>query len=409
MSSTAPPAASGISESGANSSPVARPRPGASHPAWRIVILLLIALPPASLLWAAAERDVTFDTVAGITLVAVLALTTILPLVAYSYFFFRRDLRTAELDRILTRLKLLDDYAYAKAIREVQSGPYFCLAVGSAWLISVIGLLVPFMWNEPLAAAGDAFPKDGSLVVFGMGFLGAYLWSVQYVMRRYVMNDLIPAALYNSEIRMVLAATTSVLAFNAFEVLGGEVAGTNGPGSAAVYVWPALAFLIGIFPQRGLQWLASRIPVFSATNDPSVRDLPLRMIEGIESYDVMRLQELGIDTCYDLSNADFIPLMLNTSYSARELTDWILQAKLCVHCGTGIRELRLHGIRTIVDLTGPHEKSPGLSEEAVRDMAKMTSLTESSLLRAKDAAEHDPEIQRLREVTRRLGEFAQLG
>ena len=61
------------------------------------------------------------------------------------------------------------------------------------------------------------------------------------------------------------------------------------------------------------------------------------MIEGVSGYDKMRLAELGIDSCHDLAMADFIPLVLKTSYGPRELADWILQAKLCVYCGEAVR------------------------------------------------------------------------
>jgi hypothetical protein len=51
------------------------------------------------------------------------------------------------------------------------------------------------------------------------------------------------------------------------------------------------------------------------------------MVEGIDNHDSLRLAELGIDTCYDLATADFVPLVLRMPYSALQLIDWILQAK----------------------------------------------------------------------------------
>jgi hypothetical protein len=115
-------------------------------------------------------------------------------------------------------------------------------------------------------------------------------------------------------------------------------------------IWPALAFLMGTFPERGMRYLSDKIPFLSQGGDPTVRPAPLEMIEGIESRDILRLQEIGIDNCYDLATADFVPLMLKTPYSARQLIDWILQAKLCVYVGAGVKELRRLGIRTLFDL-----------------------------------------------------------
>ena len=43
---------------------------------------------------------------------------------------------------------------------------------------------------------------------------------------------------------------------------------------------------------------------------------------------------------YDLAGADFIPLILDSPYSARILEDWILQAKLCMYCSDSMQVLR---------------------------------------------------------------------
>ena len=38
----------------------------------------------------------------------------------------------------------------------------------------------------------EQFPVARSWLIFGMGFLGGYLWGIQYVFRRYVDDDLTP-------------------------------------------------------------------------------------------------------------------------------------------------------------------------------------------------------------------------
>ena len=147
--------------------------------------------------------------------------------------------------------------------------------------------------------------------------------------------------------RIILAAIVAVIVYNAYSALAGDSASDGG---ITANIWPALAFMIGIFPQRGLRWLSDKNPMLAQAGDASVRPAPLEMIEGIEAHDVLRLEELGIDNCYDLATADFIPVLLKTPYSARELIDWILQAKLCVYFGDSVKELRRLGIRTIIDL-----------------------------------------------------------
>jgi hypothetical protein len=122
------------------------------------------------------------------------------------------------------------------------------------------------------------------------------------------------------------------------------------------------------------------------------------MIEGMTSYDVFRFEELGIDTCYDMANADFVPLLLKTSYSARELIDWLLQAKLCVRFGDATAELRLRGIRTITDFAS-------LEEDQLEILAKETSLMLPNLRQAAQFTVSDTNIDRLERAAELLGHY----
>ena len=137
---------------------------------------------------------------------------------------------------------------------------------------------------------------------------------------------------------------------------------------------------------------------FSSQDHPSVRQAPLDMIEGVSSYDCLRLEELGIDSCYDLATTDFVPLVLKTPYSARKLLDWILQAKLCACFGDHVKDLRENGIRTIVDLKG-------LDEHEIAAIASETTLTRSSMLHAQRSIRCDMEVQRLQDIANKLGRF----
>jgi predicted RecB family nuclease len=134
-----------------------------------------------------------------------------------------------------------------------------------------------------------------------------------------------------------------------------------------------------------------------------VRRAPLELVEGIESHDSLRLEEVGIDTCYDLATADFMPLMLKTPYSARQLIDWMLQAKLCVYFGDAVKNLRVQGFRTVIDVAQ-------LTPKEIEALAAETALTQSALERAQQAAQHEAaDLKRLREAGRVLGTFWDTG
>ncbi len=344
-----------------------------------------------------------FDSMTVYKLIVLIVLYLFLPLTALTYYLFRRYRRESEVEHIFSIAKI--DSTYRRAYEEEKPGRYFLGAVVYASAVSCIGLSLLFLGKDigmpefPVVRLGGEggvdFPQKGSRLVCGMAILGAYLWGLQYIFRRYSLNDLIPGVYYGLSVRIILAAIITLVIYNAYEALAGG--GDSGAGITE-NIWPALALLLGMFPQRGLRWLTGRLPIFSGDTDPSVRSAPLEMIEGITVHDTIRLGEAGIDTCYDLAAADFVPLILRTPYGARQLVDWILQAKLCVYFGGAVKELRQHSIRTVIDLEH-------LTSDDIETLATGTVLTKSALERAHKSVQGDAEIARLRKAGQLLGEF----
>lgn len=341
------------------------------------------------------------DSVVGVKLFALLVLYAFIPLSAVTYYLSRRKRRIIEVERVLELLNV--DPGYRKAYAPDRGSTYFG-AVAYLSAVAGIGLTLLFFSHEiglldgefPAVMLGDVeFPQRGSRLVFAMAFLGVYLSGLQHVYRRYATTDLSPTVYYAVSMRMVTAAVVALVIYNAYAALSG---GGESSGGVTATIWPALAFMIGVFPQRGLRWLSDRIPLWSSTEDASVRTTPLEMIEGIEVHDVMRLEELGIDSCYDLAATDFVPLLLKTPYSARQLIDWILQAKLCIHFGDSVKDLRRLGIRTMVDLEL-------MSATEIDALPAETSVTAPVLCRARMHVMTSTEIARLRELGQVLGMF----
>ena len=341
------------------------------------------------------------ESVVAFKLFVAAVLYVFLPLTALAYYFSRRQRRVIEVNRTLAILNI--DPAYAKAYSPDGLSAYL-IGVSYASIIACIGLALLFFSREIGLVNGDfptvtmsdvEFPQKGSRIVFAMAFLGVYLSGLQYIYRRYACSDLSPTLYYGFSMRVIYAAVVAMVIYNAYSALSG---GDGADGGITANIWPALAFLIGIFPQRGMRFLSEKVPMLAQASDPSVRPAPLEMIEGIESHDVLRLEELGIDTCYDLATADFVPLLLKTPYSGRQLIDWILQAKLCVYFGDGVKDLRRFGIRTLVDLDA-------LSPEEIETLPHDTSVTNNVLHRAIASVRTSAEIARLREVGQLLGMF----
>jgi hypothetical protein len=353
----------------------------------------------------------SFIIVSKVILVMVLFL--FLPLTALTYYVFRRHRRRYEVERIFTRLHI--DSAYQKAYDNETVGYYLLWTVGYASVVGSLGLILVFMGPEigldefpslkfgtqtDTATKIPGFPQQGSRLVVGMALLGAYVWGLQHIVRRYVLNDLLPSVYYALSLRVILAGVTALVLYNAYAALTSvDTSGTASGGVVLSNIWPSLAFLIGTFPKRGLRWLTDRLPMLGPESEASVRRAPLELIEGIELHDSLRLEELGIDTCYDLAMADFVPLMLKSPYSARQLIDWMLQAKLCVYFGDAVTNLRQQGFRTVIDLEQ-------LTQTEIEKLSTETALTKSALEHAQQSVKKETaELERLRKAGQLLGTF----
>lgn len=333
----------------------------------------------------------------------VILLSLFLPLTALSYYAFRRYRRTSEINRVLELLNV--DPTYRRVHRDIRPGTHYLVAVIYASALAQIGLVLLFYAEDvgllefpKIDIGGHQYPRDGSRMVFAMAFFGGYLWGLQYIFRRYALNDLMPVVYYGLCLRMLLAATLALVIYNAYGAYGALTGTETKQSGIDATIWPALAFLMGMFPQRGLRWLTDKAPIFSSQLDPSVKPAPLEMIQGMSLHHRFRLEEIGIDNCYDLANYDFVPLILRTPYGARELIDWILQAKLCVYFGEGVKELRHHGIRTILDLQS-------LTPESLDTLVAETSLTRDALERARESVLNNAPIERMCAAGALLGTY----
>jgi len=349
-----------------------------------------------------------------------------IPISAACYFYSRNTQRETEVHRYLEILKIKKPELFQHQHPKVS----LSVAVFFVTLLSICfwGLILfgeesgitksanYFLGGASiigLDACNDADKinkyQSGALLTFTMAFMGAYLWGIQNIARRYSMNDLIPAAYYNVGVRMIFACILALVFYHLSKMtpdllssMFGNTTNTNTPTEDVTngthLLMPIIAFLIGLFPQRGLKWLTDKFSMFTQQKDTSVRELPLEMIEGITMYDRVRLQELGIDSCYDMANTDYIPYLFKSPYSPRILINWILQAKLCVYFGEHVKALREHGIHTAWQLKS-------YDEEALKELVKTTALTEDTLMRVKTQITQDKEIERLIEAQLKLSQY----
>lgn len=240
-------------------------------------------------------------------------------------------------------------------------------------------------------------------------FLGAYLFAINLIFRRYVRGDLGPKAYSHITVRILTAVivawaisllpifrtgpeaspaqaavsaaatATAAPAATAAATPGPAataVAATSGAAPAAAAVDPLagwnwllfiVAFGIGILPETGMaliqdytqniRWIGARFPSLREEH-------PLTNLEGINLYDRARLLEEGIENVENLAHYNFIDLMLHTRIPVQRLVDLVDQAILYLHVGmaadpneskaaikgSDLHTLRTYGIRTATDL-----------------------------------------------------------
>ena len=185
------------------------------------------------------------------------------------------------------------------------------------------------------------------------GFLGAYTFILQDLTRRYFRDDLKTGAYIAATIRVIFVVIIVVAMDRLpwWDASGAVAADTMDD------VKNITAFVVGMFPQAGLQALRAAVAKPLRRLLPSITtDYPLSSIEGLNVWQEARFAEEGIEEMQHLVSADLVELLLRSRTTVSKLMDWVDQATLALRLpggddGKKIRDgLRRLGVRTATDL-----------------------------------------------------------
>jgi hypothetical protein len=229
----------------------------------------------------------------------------------------------------------------------------------SEYLISLIlltfinaALLYFFFYPHATAGLADHISNGGGVKAFAnylasdattltFGFMGAYFFIIQMLLRRYFASDLNPNAYSYATVRIF-----TVFIFSTFL----QLATTH-------FGWPAFiaasaAFVIGIFPREGLRWiLRTTNKLVSNLKAPEqMNNHLLTELEGLNNWHEARLLEENVENVQNLATSSLEDLIINTNFCPEQLIDWVDQALLRMHIQETWKEvLDKVGIRTATD------------------------------------------------------------
>jgi hypothetical protein len=351
--------------------------------------------------------DSFLEVISPYKILLILILSSFMPVLAYAFLRTRVKHKQKENRRAIGLLGLDDRQGAVVSAAVTDEYPWdsYVVPVIAATLVTAFGMVSLFFAADLVGLRGpehnvvltglfaDADLKYldqlrwQSMVVMTMAFLGAYLWSCQNIIRRFVAGDLAPIEYFNSTMRMILAPLLALMV--AF------LAQASGFGSTARETLPVVAFMAGMLPGAAFFYLQEKFARLLGLSENSAHDLRLTMIEGLNRFHEVRLSEAGIDNAQNLAEANLDALILKTPFSPHQLIDWIGQAQLFLDFKDDLEKLRRHGIRTAFDLRDVNETRLGAIATAA-ELSDVTLQTVAERLRA------DPRFERLAEFRRRL-------
>ena len=222
------------------------------------------------------------------------------------------------------------------------------------------------LWSPSFASAPASFWD-----VLKFGFLGAYSFILQMLVRRFFQGDLRPAAYANALLRLIVVL---ILVAALYQIMP-----HNNPRGAA-----AVAFVIGFFPLAGMQaiqrFAATALRVIVPSLNPPY---PLNQIDGLSVWYEARLLEEGIEDMQSLATANFVDVILHTRVPVGRLVDWVDQAHLYLHLdrleGTWRERRHAKAGANPNDGNGQSPASPSIAEGSVTDSMRAGSKTRTAL------------------------------
>jgi len=193
---------------------------------------------------------------------------------------------------------------------------------------AVLSFLYLMGFSLALSCLLPVLPKEGMVgllcrpfQVFRVGFLvnpafaviGSYVFHTGVIVRRSFMSD-ITKNVYWASVNRLIFSVGMAIAFYKFP----------GDGKTGTI----LSFAVAFFPGVAITGLRKYFRNTLGQAGPTVPELDLQLVQGIDIWKEDRLMEEGIESVQNLATANVFSLVAKMHYPVRTIVDWIDQAIL---------------------------------------------------------------------------------
>jgi len=216
------------------------------------------------------------------------------------------------------------DAYYGKSVSRVAQEDEWRLRAETLFPVFLAAVVFAVCWTAVLWHPGLTAQPSSTLDMLKYGFLGAYSFIVQMLVRRFFQSDLRPSAYASAVLRVIVVLILIPVVHQLFQYMGSS----SGPRPSEAIV----AFIIGFFPLVAMQALQRTAAVVLHVVVPTLTpEYPLNQLDGLNVWYEARLLEEGIEDMQNLTTANLIDVMLHTRVPVGRLVDWVDQSFLYLH------------------------------------------------------------------------------